>query len=102
MVTIIENWATVVGTVVSVAPAESGQNLVTLTLNIERIESYKEYPMLLQQKPGDRIMVQVRPRQLGSASSLVDSRISVRVRRGRDWQIAFAAPDWTAESEKGR
>jgi hypothetical protein len=100
MVTIIENWATIIGIVISIAPAEPGQKFVTLTLQIERTEAVENYPMLLQQKPGDRIMVRVLPEQLGSTSGLVKSKISIRVRRARDPQIVFAAPDWTAEAQE--
>lgn len=102
MVAIIENWTIVTGIVIDIAPAEPGQKFMTLTLQIEQTEMVENYPMLIQQKPGDRILVRVLRAQLGPTSGLVKSTISVRVRRARDPQVVFAAPDWTPETQETR
>ncbi len=94
MVSIIENWAIIIGMVIGIAPAEPGQKFGELIIEIERIEAVENYPMLLQQKPGEKIQVRVRPEQLGMLSDHLNSKVSIRVRRGQNPQVVFAAADW--------
>lgn len=97
MVSIVENWAMIIGIVIGMTPAEPGHKFATLIMEIERIEKIENYPMLLQQKPGDRIKVQVRPSQIEAVPCILNSTISIRVRRGQDPEIVFAATDWTPD-----
>jgi hypothetical protein len=99
MVQIVENWALIIGIIVGMLPAEPGEQFATLRVEIQRVEQVQDFPMLIQQKPGDCIAVRVRPEQIEQMGGLIGSVQSIRVRRGRDPDIAFAASEWRADIE---
>lgn len=98
MVSIIENWAIIIGVVVGISPVEPEFRFEDLTIEIERIENYETYPMLLIQKPGDRVAVRVLSTQLRGCADPNGAKVSIRVRRGTDPQRLFAHPDWSVET----
>lgn len=92
MVSIIENWAVIIGTVVGITQADMDPNAALLDVQIDRIQHYESYPMLITQKPGERVTINVKNAKVGEG--LLNAPIEVRVRRGRDPRVVFAAPDW--------
>lgn len=98
MVSIIENWAIIVGFVVGIAPVESDSRFQDVTVKIAGIESFESYPMLLVQKPGESVAVRVRSAQIHGRANLNGTQVSIRVRRGTDPQLLFAHPDWSVDT----
>lgn len=92
MVAIVENWALIIGTVMGIAQAGMAPDTAGLEVRIERIEPVQGYPMLLTQKPGERITISVPDDKIGDG--MLNGPIEVKVRRGRDPSRVFAAPDW--------
>lgn len=92
MVSIVENWAVIIGTVIGIVQADVAPDTARLEVRIERIEPFENYPMLVTQKPGGRISISVPNSKIGDG--LLNAPIEVRVRRGRDPDLVFAAPDW--------
>lgn len=92
MVSIIENWAVIVGTVMGIAQADMDPNTAVLDVQVESVRPYESFPMLVTQKPGERISINVKNIEVGD--ELLNAPIEVRVRRGRDPDKVFAAPDW--------
>lgn len=93
MVAIVENWAVIIGTVMGIVHGGMAPDTAGLDVRIERIEAVHGYPMLLTQKPGDRITISVPDDKVDDG--LLNAPIEVRVRRGRDPSVVFAAPDWS-------
>lgn len=96
MVAIVENWALIIGIVIGVVPVEPGGKFATLTVQVETVEPVQGFQMLVRQQKGEQLSVRVRPDQIAGADDLVGSRQSIRVRRGRDPDLVFAAHDWKA------
>ena len=98
MVSIVENWAIIIGLVVSVSAAEPESQFEELTIEVEQIENFEDYPMLLLQEPGDQVIVRVRSTKRPGCKKLEGKQVSIRVRRGANPQILFAHPDWSLDT----
>ena len=92
MVSIIENWAVIVGTVVGIAHPGVDPGTAVLDVRVENVRPFESFPMLVTQKPGERVSIDVRNTEVGD--ELLNAPIEIRVRRGRDPDTVFAAPDW--------
>jgi len=99
MVAIVENWAIIVGVVVAVLPAAPGDRLGTVSVRVERIDTYRDYPNLFRLRPGDVVRIRATREQIGDPCKLPSNRVTIRARRGREPETAFAAPDWVAETQ---
>ena len=99
MVSIIENWAIIIGLVVSVSGGGPDSRFEDWTVEIKQIESFEDYPMLLVQKPGDRVIVRVSTAVRQRSAYPCGKQVSIRVRRGSDPQLLFAHPDWSLDTE---
>ncbi len=96
MVAIVENWAIIVGVVVAVMPAASDDRLGTVSVRVERIDTYRDYPNLFRATPGDVVRIRATREQIGDPGKLPSNRVTIRARRGREPGTGFAAPDWAA------
>ena len=92
MVSIIENWAVIVGTVMGIAQADMDPNTAVLDVRVDSVRPFESFPMLVTQKSGERISINVKNIEVGD--ELLNAPIEVRVRRGRDPDTVFAAPEW--------
>ena len=97
MVSIIENWAIIIGLVVSVSGGEPESRFVDLTVEVERVEHFQAYPMLLVQEPGERVVIRVSSAGLRRCVDPSGKQVSIRVRRGSDPKLLFAHPDWSLD-----
>lgn len=96
MVSMAENWCLLMGIVVGSVPTPPGERLAALEIRVERLEPYKQYPMLVHKSAGDTVVLRATSVQIGDAERLVHERISVLVRRGQNPDVVIAAPDWVA------
>lgn len=98
MVSITENWAVIVGTVMGIAQADTVPNTAVLDVQVDSVRPFESFPMLVTPKPGERISINVKNIKVGD--ELLNAPIEIRVRRGRDPDMVFAAPDWNPKGAR--
>jgi hypothetical protein len=103
LVSIIENWALILGIVVGIMPPTS-DNYREIIVRIEQVKPVKGFPNLVQQKSGEQVTIRLRSSQLAGITDLTGRHVVIRARRGGPKNI-FADPAWTANEpaeESGR
>jgi len=94
LVSIVENWAIVVGLVAGITTVEPKSNFMDLKVEVQRVENLESYPNLINKHVGDEVTIRVQANQIAAVDNLVDTQVKIRVRRGRSPDILFAHPDW--------
>ena len=99
MVSIVENWALVLGAVASVLPAQDGDARREISVTIKDVRPVAGFPNLMRAGPGDDFRIFVQPNQL-DVDNLVGTKVLIRVRLGTALK-AFAHPGWRASEPVG-
>ncbi len=94
---IIENWAEIIGILISILPAEQYPGFVELNVRVETVAEIEGYKNLIAIEEPNIISILVKAPKFENLEVTPDHTIHLRVRaEGPPPLVYFADPNWTS------
>ncbi|MBE9636908.1 hypothetical protein [Salipiger mangrovisoli] len=92
---IVENWAYLIGVIMSVLPSPQMADFYEVHIRLEASEKVVDFPMLVQGAPGDEIVILARTGQISAPDAAAGKAFAARVRAAGPQPLTYyVAPDW--------